>query len=545
MFNSCSYLDMRLRLTNDTPSIDTLSHLSPLPLVIDYPDGTRTMERKDEDNIHFGLQQHGRVRQVILQAPSSSFHMWLEPMNTLYPRLRDLSLLSTTEEMSLVLPGTFQAPFLRLLSLHGIGLPKGLPLLSSMIALSTLSLTHIQGACYFPPRHLVTQLQNLHHLEELSIGFAIPIPLPSSERELLPPPIPPVTLPTLRRLTFVGVDIYLDNLVAQINTPLLERLGVTLFFDLVFTLVNLTEFIHRTEGFRCLVARVIFSKDGATIYYEQRGIDTLTLRVKCVPLDWQMDSATQACIALGDIVSAVEDLTLDLDVDGVPSDSQNTLDSMMWHELLLPFICVKKLHIGSSLTLELSQALELVAGGLVLELLPELQKLEVHLGIDQEKDAFSAFVKTRESVGRPVYLRIDQAKNTAFVKRQKPILGGQLRHVDSDLIRRRQRDSDLESLGNRSCSSRRASGHYRPGPSWRLSGNVLYRVGDGQPTLVGVVSLMPSMFAELALVAFCDGRNAWGRRNASHAQERFREKRTAGAGDRPALLFTGPQARFS
>ena len=414
IFDSCTHLDMSLHITNDSPSIDTLSHLSPLPLVINFPDGTRTMERKDEDNIHFGLQQHGRVRQVILQAPSSSLRMWLEPMNKLYPRLRDLSLLSTTtEEMSLLLPETLQVPFLRLLSLHGIGLPKGLQSLSSMVALSTLFLTHIQEACYFPPRHLVTQLQNLYHLEELSIGFAIPIPLPSNERELLPAPIPPVTLPTLRRLTFVGVDIYLDNLVAQINTPLLERLSVTLFFDLVFTLVNLTEFIHRTEGFGCLIARVIFSKDGATIYYEQRSIDTLSLHINCAPLDWQMDSATQACIALGDIVSAVEDLTLDLDVGGMPSDSQNTLDSMMWHELLLPFICVKKLHIGSSLTLELSQALESVPGRLVLELVPELQELEVHLGNDQEKNAFSAFVKTRESVGRPVYLilRIDQANN--------------------------------------------------------------------------------------------------------------------------------------
>ena len=69
----------------------------------------------------------------------------------------------------------------------GIGLPKGPSLLSSAIALSTLSVTHIGASCYFPPGHIITQLQGLTHLEELSIGFAIPIPLPSSERELLPP----------------------------------------------------------------------------------------------------------------------------------------------------------------------------------------------------------------------------------------------------------------------------------------------------------------------------------------------------------------------
>ena len=403
---------MHLLLTNDSPSIDTLSHLPPLPVVINYSDRTETIARRDEGHIHLGLQQHGRVRCVLLQAPSSSLRVWLEPMNKLFPKLEELSLLSTTiEETNLMLPETLQAPHLRHLSLHGIGFPKGLSLLSSAIALSTLTLTHIGASCYFPPRHLVTRLQSLPHLEELSIGFAIPIPLPSNERELLPAPIPPVTLPALRRLTFRGVDAYLDNLVAQINTPLFERLGLTLNFDLAFTLVNLTEFIHRTGWFKCLVAQVIFHRYGASIdagYYEQqgkpRGIWKFNLRVNCEPLDWQIDSATQVCIALGKVLSAVEELTIDLDEDGMPSDWENTLDSMAWYELLLPFIGVKKLHIGSSLTFELSQALESVTGGLVLDLLPELQKLEVQLEIDNAKKEFSSFIETRESVGRPVHL---------------------------------------------------------------------------------------------------------------------------------------------
>ena len=411
--DSWSHLDMHLLLTNDSPSIYTLSHLPPLPLAINFLDRTRTMTRKDEDNLHLGLQQHDRVSQVAFRAPSLSLRMWFELMNKLFPRLRDLSLLSTnTEEMGLVLPETFQAPDLRHLSLHGIGLPKRLSLLSSMIALSALSLTHIGEPCYFPPGHLITQLQGLPHLEELSIGFAIPIPLPSNERELIPAPVPPMTLtlPSLRRLTFRGVGVYLDNLVAQINTPLLERLGLTLFFELAYTLVNLAKFIHRTEAFGCLFAQVIFNKDGACIDvgHPQRVIGRLSLRVNCESLDWQIDSATQVCSALREIVSVVEELTLDLDVDGMPSDWKNTLDNELWHEFLLPFIGVQKLRVGSSLTLELSQALQLVAEGLVLDLLPELQELEAQLEINhvKKKKAFSAFVKARESVGRPILLTI-------------------------------------------------------------------------------------------------------------------------------------------
>ena len=182
IYQSSSHLDICLLLTNNSPSMNTLSHLPLLPLVIDYSDKTSTMARKDEDNIYLGLQRHGRVCRVALQAPSSSLRMLLRSMNKPFPRLEDLSIFSTTtEEMSPVLPETLRAPFLRRLSLHCIGLPKGLLLLSSMITLSTFSLIHIRDSCYFPPGHLVTQLQGLPCLEELSIGFAIPIPLPSKE----------------------------------------------------------------------------------------------------------------------------------------------------------------------------------------------------------------------------------------------------------------------------------------------------------------------------------------------------------------------------
>jgi hypothetical protein len=403
---------MFLLLTYDFPSIGTLSHLPPLPLVIYYPDRTRIMARKDEDNIHFELQQHGRLRHVVLQAPSSSLHMWLEPMNKLFPRLEYLSLSSTTtdsEEISLVTPELLQAP--RHISLHSIGLPKGLSSLSFTTALSTLSLTRIRESCYFPPGHLVTQLQGLPRLEELSIGFALPIPLSSSEGELLSAPIPLVTLPTLRQFTFQREDVYLDNVVAQINTPLLKRLSLTLLFDLAFTLVNLTEFIHRTEGFghHGLMAKVVFNKGGPSVHascHDQPGIEELSLHVNCKPLDWQINSAAQVCGALEKVLSAVEKLTLDLDVNGMPTNWENRLDSVLWHELLLPFISVKKLHVGSSLALQLSQSLELVAGGLVLELLPELEELEVQLEIGHSKNLFSLFVETRETVARPVHLSI-------------------------------------------------------------------------------------------------------------------------------------------
>ncbi|KAF8477779.1 hypothetical protein DFH94DRAFT_755738 [Russula ochroleuca] len=98
---------------------------------------------------------------------------------------------------------------------------------------------------------------------------------------------------------------------------------------------------------------------------------------------------------------------------------------MMWHELLLPFIGVKKLHIGSSLTPGLSQALESVSGELALELLSELQALEVPLEIDLATKTLSMFMKTRESVGRPVHLLIPSAEEIIRAKRLQNTLAAQ------------------------------------------------------------------------------------------------------------------------
>ena len=388
---------------------------------------------KDENNILFGLRQYGRVRRVVLRAPSSSFRTWLCQMNQPFPGLEELSLSPTTTETSLVLPETLQAPDLLHLALGGIGLPT--TLLSSAIALSTLSLTQIRASCYFPPRQLVTQLQGLPRLEELTIGFAISIPRPSSEAELLPAPIPPVTLPTLRRLKFEGVDVYLDNLVAQINTPLLEQLSLTLHFDIAFTLVNLTEFIRRTEGFTCLVGQVIFNKDGASVdagYDEQQegvGKSSLRVNVNCKPLDWQINSATEVCSALGGFLSIVEELTLDLRVIGMPSNWESTLDEVPWQGLLLPFIGVKKLHIGSSLSLSLSKALESDAGGLIL---PNLQELELSLTTKNVTNALTVLIETRESMGRPIHLLVPPEDEEEKM------------HLQNTLALRRSRRQDLE-----------------------------------------------------------------------------------------------------
>jgi hypothetical protein len=233
--------------------------------------------------------------------------------------------------------------------------------------------------------------------------------------------MPRVTLPTLKRLMFRGVAVYLENLVAQINTPLLEQLTVTLFFELEFTLIALTKFIITTGGLSCLSAKVLFKKEGVSIVTNNgKSLSSggLTINVNCEHLDWQIDAATQCCGALEQFLSAVEELVVDLDKGGMPSNWDDSLDSVLWHGLLLPFSSLKKLQIGSSLTYEVSNALKLDAAGLGSSLLPALQKLEVHPEFNDAETVFSTFIETRELGGHPVELLVlspfDSLFNTAL-----------------------------------------------------------------------------------------------------------------------------------
>ncbi|KAI0300014.1 hypothetical protein B0F90DRAFT_1817813 [Multifurca ochricompacta] len=297
---------------------------------------------EDEGEILLALQQHGRIRRVVLQAPSPSLHRLLEDTN-------------------LILPRTFLAPNLHHLSLIGVAPPTGLPMLASAVTLVTLILTRIRASGYFPPAHLVTQLRFCPQLEELSIGFSVPYPVPVPRGNCCLESIP----------LFSGDSIshFLINslLLSQTYPSLPERQNVI--------------------GYR-----------------EELGDEPFSLRVSCKQFDWQLDSAAQVCGALSPVLSAVEELRLDFDEHTTPSDWENAVDNVVWHELLLPFSGVKRLSVGHALSLELSHALRLDAAGLVLELLPRLQELELELEKEHAQEAFAAFIVVRQLAGRPVHL---------------------------------------------------------------------------------------------------------------------------------------------
>ena len=409
VFGSAFHLGMHILCTNGAPLVGTLVHLPPLPIVVEYRYATATVGALDKLGILLALQLRDRLRRVVLRIPPSVLDQLLVVMDRPFPVLEHLSLSSSIEERTiLLLPKMFLTPNLRHLTLHGVGLPKKLLFLSVPVSLVTLTLTNIREFGYFLPQHLVARLRALPQLEELSIGFSIPLPRPSNERELLEEMEVIATLPLLKRLTFRGVSTYLESFVAQIRAPLLERLNITLFNQIHFALPHLSHFTSTTAGLMFPIARIIFMHGAVSMIMDhprQRidGPSSLVLCVTCKQFDWQVDSAAQICSALRTTLSGAEQLSLDFEGKRVPAAwEDDAVDGATWHELLRPFIGVKKLCICQTLAWELSCALQ---SGFDPELLPSLDELVPELEEEHVRDnAFVSFIDARQAVGRTVLL---------------------------------------------------------------------------------------------------------------------------------------------
>jgi hypothetical protein len=383
---SSMLLNIHIPFTNGTLPLDMLSHLPSLPIVIDY----RGVDAAEVDKgILHAIQQRDRIRRIDLQAPSPTLDKLIVPMDEPFPSLESLSLLSTTESKDgtkLMIPRTFSAPNLRHLASHGACLPKGLSFLSFSASLITLRLTDIGAPGYFTPEDLVARLQYIPHLEELSIGFAIPLPRPSSEGDLWREPLMLTTLPSLKLFVFRGVGAYLEGLLARISAPVLERFTITLFPQPILTLPHLSKFISDTEGLRKprhSVVNVLFNREGVSFVVGSRrfGAGTFGLQVGFKQFDWQIVAATQVCGALKPVLSVAEEVTVKF--HDVPPDWRNAIDDVVWRELFEPFNGAKRLRIGCPFASELSSDLEPYRTRLIPGLLPALQNLDLYVDTGQ------------------------------------------------------------------------------------------------------------------------------------------------------------------
>ena len=156
-----------------------------------------------------------------------------------FPALTNLHLGASFSMPSLVLPETFlggYAPRLRSFSLHFIAFPSFPEFVLRATHIVTIHLFGMPSSEYvsISPEVVATCLAALPDLEALSIRFELP-PLSPLQTTL---PSMPLLFPSLTYFLFVGVSEYLEDLIARLDTPLLDRLRIGFSTD--FTASPLT-----------------------------------------------------------------------------------------------------------------------------------------------------------------------------------------------------------------------------------------------------------------------------------------------------------------
>ncbi len=373
---------------------------------------------QDMDNIFAALEHNSRVYRVQLWMITSSQleNVWAAT-KVPFPELEYLTLAYYDKgETAPVVPDSFlggSAPRLRGLSLIGISFPFPLlrKLLLSATHLTKLYLWDIPQSAYMSPRVMVTCLSTLTSLESLHLRFELPRPLPVQESRR-PPTLARTLLPALSWLEFRGISEYLEDLLAQIDAPLLDCLEITFFHQLIFDTPQLTQFISRTPKLKIPLrlpdaARIVFYESAVYVVLlprELREYDrgVLMLKISCRELDWQLSSLAQICSSSLPLIPSLEQLYIH-ESEYSPLGSQDDIENGQWLECFRPFTAVKYLYVCREFVPQIASALERLVGERAMDVLPSLRNLFLELRPSGAvEEAIKQFVAARQPSGHPI-----------------------------------------------------------------------------------------------------------------------------------------------
>ena len=338
-------LDLRLLCTKKTPAKESLHIWPTLPIEIN--DGYSYLSNESEGckNVHAALEHHDRVSGIKLTIEKSPLERWATVIQKPFPALMHLELRSNASKEPLVLPDGFLggfAPRLQTISLSCIAFPALPKLLSSSKDLVCLTLNNIPPSCYISPEAMVTGLSGLTNLESLTFRYPLLWSSPHQRSEN-PPPVTRVIIPALTEFKFTGDCGYLDDLVAQIDAPLLANFEI-MFADEPFLWIrHLPQFIDRTEELGSPdFARLQFCRRGGMEMTLQKSRGSLKLTIPrgqyCCEIRLMMQICEQSLLTL----STVKTLR-------IRKERSAEMKHVDWVEFCRPFTAVENIHVCRAL----------------------------------------------------------------------------------------------------------------------------------------------------------------------------------------------------
>jgi hypothetical protein len=206
-------------------------------------------------------------------------------------------------------------------------------------------------------------------------------------------------------LKFKGVCEYVEDLMAQIDAPLLDTLVITFFHDVIFDIPQLTQFINRTPRLKTHnEAHIRFSYWSVSVRLPQTINGLLKLGTSCSQLDGQLSFMAQICSSSIPQAFIPAAKRLEIQSGSWRLHWKNDIENSQWLDLFRPFAAVKDLYISWEFTPRIAPALQELVEERVTEVLPALQTLylEEPLPLGSVQEAIGEFVAARQLAGHPI-----------------------------------------------------------------------------------------------------------------------------------------------
>jgi hypothetical protein len=415
VFQSPHRLNLRLLCTPNTRARNTLDVWPPFPLIIRDFEVDHDSESSKLVNVIAALEHNDRVCQIQLKYFTCSELKYITDSPAIHKpflELTDLRLRVDDNGPEPILPDSFlagAAPRLRSLELDGIPFPGVPKVLLSAAHLVKLDLSWIPPSGYIPPEAMATCLFALNNLEVLRIHFLSPEPRPALEGRRPPPSSPTRSiLPSLTETLFEGASEYLEEILAGIDAPRLNKMFITFFDHILFNTPQPFQFASRSPTLRAL-------EKGYIIYYplcisvrfscqtsDYRN-DVLIVKIPYTESGWPLSSLKRVFTSSLPSVSTLKDLYIQMDNLGGSCWSDH-VENTLWLEFLHPFAAVKNLYVAEEFVPRVVPALQYLVGGRTTEVLPTLENLFLE-GIRPSGpllEAIEKFVGARRLTNRPV-----------------------------------------------------------------------------------------------------------------------------------------------
>ena len=414
VFASPLRLNLRLLCTARTRVKEMLNTWPPLPIVV--WSGDFHVEEWDVDYMVEALEHRDRICDLeLFDVPCSQLERVLALLQQPFPALRDLRFRHIDEMPTtpVVIPASFlggSAPSLQSLEFDFFPFPELPNLLISATHLVDLSLRRIPHSDSLSPEAIVNCLSVLTKLEDLTITFEFHQRHPG-QGSRRPPPETRTLLPVLTSLKFGGFDEYLEDLVARIDAPLLDKLEIVFFHQQIFHTPQLVQFISRTPNIGAHgEARVIFSTWTVSITFPSTFASGkwLKLSISFRDTDEELSLLSVAQVWISSFpqtfIPAVERLYI-LERDS-PSSLlcwEDDIEISQWLEMLRIFIAVKGLYLSSRIMPRIGPALQEFVWESV-EVLPALETvfLEETFPSEPDEESIRQLVSARQLSDHPI-----------------------------------------------------------------------------------------------------------------------------------------------